>query len=91
MTWDKEYNLAVHSNERFEVVIVDEEIEIEGIQYDGYYAVVNLLTSIVEYKTTSVGDAIVYAENSYRLLRNKPWEWVDKAAQLSAVPVEEFN
>lgn len=83
--------MLVHKNDTFEVFVWDDELILEGIPYDGFYIVVNRETGVTEYKTPSLGDAIVYAENSMRLLKNKPWEWVDKAAAIHSIPTEEFN
>jgi len=74
-------------------------LDVDGRIFDEYYEVINRGTGIVEYKTPGIVDAIVYAHNTDHMLKNKPWEWVDKAQTdaedwsktIKRVPPEEAN
>ena len=68
-----------HVNENYLVGILESSADMDVIKSNGavyvhYYAVVNRLTSVVEYKATQLPEAIMVAEQLDVAMTLRPWE-----------------
>lgn len=75
----------VFENRRFQITVeaAADPIELAGALFYSAYYVYNKETGVTEVKTPGLVEAIMYAENSDRMLETKPWEWARQAQAIA--------
>lgn len=79
------FNNVVFDNRRFVITVeaLADPIELAGALFYSAYFVINKETGVTEVKTPGLVEAIMYAENSDRMLETKPWEWARQAQAIA--------
>lgn len=75
----------IHSNEHYEIKVDDtDSVKFNGGRFTEYYEVTNKETHVVEFRSPSLPEAIIYAENASQMLTNRPWEWAKRMTEEAA-------
>ena len=73
--------MVIHENENY-TVIVSDELALTFYQntYLGGYEVINNVTGLTEFMTTSMPEALFNAEQLNEALKSRAWEWRSQKA-----------
>ena len=82
--------MIIHTTAAYDVVAsdLDKPLKVSGYEYDSAYVVYNRETTIWEYVTPSLPEAIHAAEGFQNAIDNKPWEWRNGSVDPDGTPLQ---